>query len=395
MSGDCWRVAVVSGKGGVGKTTTVINLAAALAQDGRRCLVVDCDPQANLTFGVGLHPGDPRPTIADVLRGERSAVEAIATTPVDGVDLLPAGPDLVGVEATLTLSVGRELLLRDALAAGDIHERYDVILFDTPPTFGFHAINALGAADHVLVPLQISGFALRGLGDTRRVVAVARRTLNPELRLLGAVPTFVDRRTRFCRDMLEGLEGLEGVHIFENAISRSVRLLETSLSCTPITAAAPTSRSADEFRALAREVAVRLGGEPALTSVWTPEPVACAAATTAIGTTAGAEAAWDDADDEDEREPAPVGAPVTTGWLRGDDVEVETGDGETDGASLTVVELDGVSDDSAHTEDGAALVAAWRRELQADREMDPAAYTVAAPPRRGVIARLLRLGRAA
>jgi chromosome partitioning protein len=252
MSGQAWRVAVIAGKGGVGKTTTVINLGAGLAALGRRVLLVDCDPQGNLTSGLGLDPYARRRTVADVIVGRCRAVEAIVETETPNLHLIPAHPDLSAVEADLPARVNAELRLRNAMREG-IDAGYDVILFDTPPNFGFHTISALGAARSALVPLQMSAFALRGLKEVIRVIAAARRHLNPELELLGVVPTFVNR-TRFSRDMLEALSDVSQVRVFRSEISHTVKLQESALQGVPVLISAPSSNAARAYTALAEEL---------------------------------------------------------------------------------------------------------------------------------------------
>jgi len=286
MAGQAWRVAVIAGKGGVGKTTTVINLGAGLAALGRRVLLVDCDPQGNLTSGLGLDPYARRRTIADVIVGRCAAVDAILETETPGLHLIPAHPDLSAVESELPARVNAELRLRNALREGlDAH--YDVVLFDTPPNFGFHTISALGAARSALVPLQMSAFALRGLKEVIRVIAAARRHLNPELELLGVVPTFVNN-TRFSRDMLEALSDVSQVRVFRSEIGLTVKLQESALQGVPVLVSAPSSKAARGYAALATEVcevagsrlrpvrhgrAARVEEAPAIVEEPAPEPV--------------------------------------------------------------------------------------------------------------------------
>lgn len=248
-------IACISGKGGVGKTTTTINLGAALAEMGRRVLVVDVDPQSNLTSGLGFDPYRVSPTIGDLLCGAvESPEQVILPTRWDNLSLLPASPDLTAVEARLPSALYRELLLRDRLSRNGVPQAYDFILFDTPPNFGFHTVNVLAAIRYVLVPMQMSGYAIRGLKEVLRIVHASRQRLNPELRILGIVPTFVNLRTTFSRDMLEGLREIPNLRVFETVIKTTVRLQETSLAGVPITAYAPSSDAAQAYRSLAEEV---------------------------------------------------------------------------------------------------------------------------------------------
>jgi chromosome partitioning protein len=267
MSGQAWRVAVIAGKGGVGKTTTVINLGAGLAAAGRRCLLVDCDPQGNLTSGLGLDPYARRRTLSDVLVGRATASEAIIETEFPGLDLLPSHPDLSAVESELPARVNAELRLRNALRDG-VDGNYDIVLFDTPPNFGFHTISALGAARSALVPLQMSAFALRGLKEVIRVIAAARRHLNPELELLGVVPTFVNN-TRFSRDMLEALGDVSQVRVFHSEISVTVKLQESALQGVPVLVSAPSSTASRAYTALAAEL-IEVAGNRLSDHPWAP-----------------------------------------------------------------------------------------------------------------------------
>jgi len=250
-------IAIVAGKGGVGKTTTAINLSAALAERGLRCLAVDCDPQSNLTSGLGLNPYNVQPTVADVIVGKVSAEEAIVSTAYANLDLLPAHPDLSCVEAGMVSTMGRELRLRDALKRDQVVADYQVVVFDTPPAFGFHTISAMAAVHHILIPLQMSGFALRGLKEVIRAVSAARVRLNPELSVVGAINTFVSR-TRFSRELMEVLGEVVPVKAFQTAISQTVKLQETALLGLPVIHYAPRSKPAEEYRALAAELIAEL-----------------------------------------------------------------------------------------------------------------------------------------
>jgi chromosome partitioning protein len=253
MTDQAYRIAVVAGKGGVGKTTSVINVGAALAAVGQRCLVVDCDPQSNLTSGLGLDPYTRRLTVSDVIVGRCTAAQAVVETATPGLHLLPAHPDLSAVETQLPSRIDGVLRLRDALH-GVVDSTYDVVLFDTPPNFGFHTISALAAARYALVPLQMSAFALRGLKEVIRVIAVARQSLNTELELLGVVPTFVNH-TRFSRDMLDALGDTTRVRVFRSEIGMTVRLQESALQGVPVFASAPSCRAAQAYTSLAAEIA--------------------------------------------------------------------------------------------------------------------------------------------
>ncbi len=247
-------LACVSGKGGVGKTTTAINLGAALAETGRRVLAVDCDPQSNLTSGLGRNPYALATSLGDLLSGRVTASEAILETGWENLDLLPATPDLTAVEAELPSGLHRETLLREAVGEAGLRSRYDFIIYDTPPNFGFHTVNALAATDYVLIPLQMSGFAVRGLKEVLRTVHLARGRLNPELRVLGIVPTFVNLRTNFSRQLLSGLAEIAGIKVFETVIAPTVKIQETSLAGIPVTAYASESKAAAAYRSLAAEV---------------------------------------------------------------------------------------------------------------------------------------------
>jgi chromosome partitioning protein len=247
-------IACVSGKGGVGKTTTVVSLASALAEKGNRVLVVDCDPQSNLTSGLGEDPYDLAHSVSDVITGRTPAATATMTTKWENLFLLPASPDLVAVETELSTSLDREVALRNAMQNANGTSPYDFILYDTPPSFGFHTVSALAAANRVLIPVQMSGFAIRGLKEVLRTVHLVRARLNPDLAILGIVPTFVNLRTKFSRQLLEGLCELASIRVFDTVITPTVKLQETSLAGVPIIAYASSSKAAAAYRHLADEV---------------------------------------------------------------------------------------------------------------------------------------------
>ena len=248
-------IACISGKGGVGKTTTTINLGAALAEQGQRVLAVDMDPQSNLTSGLGFDPYRLESSVGDILAGRITDVgDVVLDTKWPNLSVLPATPDLTAVEGQLQSSLNRELLLRDTLGRNGTANAYDFILFDTPPNFGFHTVNVLGSIRYVLIPVQMSGYAIRGLKEVLRAVHAARQQLNPDLRILGIVPTFVNMRTNFSRDMLDGLREIPNLKVFDTVIRLTVRLQETSLAGVPVTAYASSSEAALAYRSLAAEV---------------------------------------------------------------------------------------------------------------------------------------------
>jgi chromosome partitioning protein len=253
-------IAFISGKGGVGKTTTCASLAAAFAERERRVLAVDLDPQSNLTSGLGVNPYTLSHTVADIVIDPDSPVdELIQPTRWQFLHLIPANPDLAAVEASLPTSVDRELRLRDALRR-DVPD-YDFILIDTPPTFGFHTITAMAATDYIVIPVQMSGYAVKGLKETLRVVHQARDRLNPRLQVLGLLPTFVTPRTRFSRDMLKSLRQIPHMRVFDTFVKVTVRLQESALAGEPITAYASGSNAAATYRSLADEVLHAVIGE--------------------------------------------------------------------------------------------------------------------------------------
>ena len=243
-------------KGGVGKTTTVINLGAALAEHGRKVLLVDFDPQASLTVGLGINPHELDTTIYHLMLERHVPLDdVIVKTGVEGIDLVPSNIDFAGAEMQLINEVAREHVLARALAPA--LERYDVILIDCQPSLGLLTVNALAAADGVIVPLECEYFALRGVALLTGTIDKVKDRLNPRLRIVGLLGTMYDGRTLHNREVLRTLVDGWGEAVFHTVIRRTVKFSEATVAGEPMTAYASTSAGADSYRQLAKEVLAR------------------------------------------------------------------------------------------------------------------------------------------
>jgi chromosome partitioning protein len=250
-------LAVANQKGGVGKSTTAVNLGAYLALAGARILVVDLDPQGNASTGLGLDHRDIEPSIYDVLTGETPPATAIRATTVANLHVLPSTIDLAGAEVELVSAMSREGRLGRALDS--IHQYYDTVLVDCPPSLGLLTVNALAAADELLIPIQCEYYALEGLGQLLRNVELVRANLNPELRIGGIVLTMYDGRTRLAEQVVGEVRKHFSDLVYQTVVPRSVRLSEAPGYGLPIALYDPLSRGGIAYRDLAFELAERSG----------------------------------------------------------------------------------------------------------------------------------------
>ena len=246
--------AVANQKGGVGKTTTAVNLASCAASDGSQTLLVDLDPQCNATVALG-GDRDLHPSSYDCLTGETSVAEAARPAGPDNLWIVPANKDLAGAAVELPRIQGAETRLRDRL--GPVRERFAVTLLDCPPALGPVSVNALTAADRVIVPVQAEYLALEGLVQFLETLSLIRRELNPQLEVSGLLITMHDERTRLAQDVEAELRDHFDRMVFETVIPRSVRVAESPSYGLPVTEHAPSSHGAVAYRALAKELASR------------------------------------------------------------------------------------------------------------------------------------------
>jgi chromosome partitioning protein len=245
------RIAVASQKGGVGKTTTVASLGVALAELGQRVLLVDLDPQACLTFSMGIDPETLETSVHQVIAGQLSARDAVIATD-EGVDVLPSTIDLAQSEATLVGRSNAVFTLQRALAM--IDDDYDVVLLDCPPTLGILTVNALTAAHEVLVPLQCETLAHRGVGQVIETVAEVQRVSNPGLVVLGFLPTMFDGRTTHAQAVLGDIGDRYQMPVLEPPIPRSVRFAEAPAIGRTVLSTAPALRGSEVYRLHARRL---------------------------------------------------------------------------------------------------------------------------------------------
>ena len=246
------RFAVANQKGGVGKTTTAINLGAGLAELDYRVLMIDLDPQGNATTGVGVNPRNLETSMYDVIINEVPIENCIEATSFRNLFVAPAALDLAGAEIELVPAFSRELRLRRALEA--VEDDYDFVLIDCPPSLGLLTVNGLAAAPEVLVPIQCEYYALEGLGQLLRNVELVRRSLNPDLDVSTIVLVMYDARTKLADQVVQEVRTHFGERVCRNVVPRTVRLSEAPSFGQPIMAFDPTSRGAIAYRELAREV---------------------------------------------------------------------------------------------------------------------------------------------
>lgn len=252
------RIAFMNQKGGVGKTTTVANLGAALAELGRRVLVVDIDPQANLTTHLDQEIADDGPTIYEVLTGRATARDAIRETTTEGLRLLPSSIDLSGAEIELVQEMGRETILKGALeqyvreVAPEIS--FDFVLVDCPPSLGLLSLNALTTVTEVMIPIQTQFFALRGMSKLLEVVTLVRNRLNPELTITAIIPSIADLRTRLTGEVVAEIRRYFGSKVTRTIIRTNIRLAEAPSFGQSIFQYDRSARGAADFRRLAREI---------------------------------------------------------------------------------------------------------------------------------------------
>jgi chromosome partitioning protein len=245
-------ISVASQKGGVGKTTTAINLGACLAQESRRVLIVDIDPQANATSGLGLNGNDQKNTIYEVLIGHSELAEAVLPTALANLDVAVSGQRLSGAEVELVGMMARETRLKQAVSK--VRDQYDYILVDSPPSLGLLTVNALTASDSVLIPLQCEYLALEGLTQLIGAIRLVQDHLNPGLRIEGVLLTMYDSRLNLSQQVADEARKFFSERVYRTAIPRNVRLSEAPSFGKPIVLYDPHSTGAESYRDLAREV---------------------------------------------------------------------------------------------------------------------------------------------
>jgi chromosome partitioning protein len=252
------RVLVIANqKGGVGKTTTAINLGTALAAVGEKVLLIDSDPQGNASTGLGIGRALRKTTLYDVLMGEKTLLEAVVQTAVPGLDLAPSDPDLSGVELELGQQARRSFKLRDALDTVREAGAYTYVLIDCPPSLNLLTVNAMAAADAVLVPLQCEFFALEGLTQLMRTIDLVHGSLNPRLEIQGVVLTMYDRRNSLSEQVARDVRGHFGETVYQTVIPRNVRVSEAPSFGKPALVYDLKCAGSQAYLKLAREVVLR------------------------------------------------------------------------------------------------------------------------------------------
>jgi chromosome partitioning protein len=250
--GSCRVIAIANQKGGVGKTTTAVNLGAALAEDGHRSLVIDLDPQSNATTGLGINVHNVELSSYDILLRDTPLEDTIEATLVRNLFIVPSKIDLAGAEIELVSQLSRELRLRRALQP--ILDDFEFILIDCPPSLGLITVNALAAASELLVPIQCEYYALEGLAQLKANLELVRKNLNPSLEISTIVLTMFDARTKLSDQVAEEVRGHFGAKVCRTVVPRTVRLSEAPSFGQPITAFDPSSRGAVAYRNLAKEM---------------------------------------------------------------------------------------------------------------------------------------------